>query len=79
MAFDQNNNRRKSFNRVRGIMGLSMGIIYLIIAVGVVYFEQKGQINIGKTLSYMIGGLMFFYGIFRIYRGYKQIKGEINY
>lgn len=76
MSFDQRTNRKKSFNSVRGIMGISMGLIYVIIAVLVIYFQRAGQLNIGATISYIIAGLMAGYGIFRVYRGYKQMTGE---
>lgn len=76
MSFDQRTNRKKSFNSVRGIMGISMGLIYVIIAVLVIYFQRSGQLNIGATISYIIAGLMAGYGIFRVYRGYKQMTGE---
>lgn len=78
MSYQQDNSKKKSFNSVRGIMGMSMGVIYLIIAVCVVYFEKIHQIDIGEIFSYMAGGLMAAYGIFRIYRGYKMMKGEIS-
>lgn len=71
-----NNRQRKSFDHIRGIMGMSMGVIYLIIALAVIYMQRAKQINIGDTLSYIIAALMAAYGIFRIYRGYKQMKGE---
>lgn len=73
---DPNNRKRQSFNKIRGTMGMAMGVIYLLIAVCVIYFEKVGQIDIGEVFSYLVGGLMAGYGIFRIYRGYKQMKGE---
>lgn len=76
MSFDRGNRTKKSFNNIRGIMGMSMGVIYLVIACCVVYFEKIHQINIGETFSYIVAGLMAGYGIFRIYRGFKQMKGE---
>jgi hypothetical protein len=57
-------------------MGMGMGIIYIVIACCVVYFEKIGQIDVGQTFSYIVAGLMAGYGIFRIYRGFKQMKGE---
>ena len=77
MSYKPDNYRqRKSFDHIRCIMGISMGVIYVIIAFAVVYMQRAKQINIGDTLSYIIAGLMAAYGIFRMYRGYKQMKGE---
>jgi hypothetical protein len=76
MSFDQNRNSRQSFNKIRGMMGMAMGLIYIVIACCVVYFEKIKQIDIGETFSYIVAGLMAGYGIFRIYRGLKQMKGE---
>lgn len=70
------NRKKQQFNSIRGIMGISMGVIYLIIACCVVYFEKTKQIDIGKTFSYLVGGLMAGYGIFRIYRGFKMMRGQ---
>lgn len=71
--------RRQNMNNARGIAGMAMGILYIVIAFFVVYFEQKKQIDIGAGLSYVLGGIMVLYGIFRMYRGYKMMKGQINY
>lgn len=72
------NNRppRKSFDKVRGITGMAMGVFYFAIAYWVVYMEQIGQFNIGKTFSYLAAGLMVMYGAFRIFRGYRIYKGS---
>lgn len=77
MSYRPDNNRqRKSFDNIRGIMGMSMGVIYVIISFAVVYMQKAKQINIGDTLSYIIAALMAAYGIFRIYRGFKQMRGQ---
>lgn len=77
MSVEKGNRNKKSFDNIRGIMGMSMGVIYLIIAACVVYFERIKQIDIGEVFSYIVAGLMAAYGIFRIYRGYKMMKGEV--
>lgn len=69
-----NNRPKKSLNKARGLAGMGMGVFYLFVAVWVVYMENVGQFNIGKTFSYLVGALMTFYGIFRIYRGQRIYK-----
>ena len=76
MSYDSGKKGRTSFNKIRGYTGMGMGVIYLIIAACVVYFEKVKQIDIGEVFSYIVAGLMAGYGIFRIYRGYKMMKGE---
>lgn len=77
MSFEKGNRQKKSFDQVRGIMGLSMGVIYCIIGACLIYFKSQGQLqNLDQILVYAIAGLMAAYGIFRIYRGYKMMKGE---
>jgi uncharacterized membrane protein YidH (DUF202 family) len=78
MNVEQSNKRKKSFNNVRGMMGISMGIVYLIVAVMVVYLERTGYISIGTTFSYIVGVLMAAYGIFRMYRGWMQMQGKVS-
>jgi len=77
MTFEERPNKRNSMNNVRGIMGMTMGVIYVALAVAVIYFQRSGQIlQDQQTLSYLIAGLMVGYGIFRVYRGYKIFKGD---
>jgi len=77
MSIQQRPDRRNSMNNVRGIMGMAMGVIYVVLAFAVVYFQRSGQIlQDQQTLSFVIAGLMVGYGIFRVYRGYKIFKGQ---
>jgi hypothetical protein len=74
MKYDPNQRRRNNFDKVRGTIGITMGLIYIAVAITVVYFEKNGLIQIGTAFSYMVAALMLAYGVFRIYRGYKQFK-----
>ncbi len=77
MGFDKGSRQKKSFDQVRGIMGMTMGVIYCVIAACLVYFKSLGQLqNLDQVLVYVIAGLMAAYGIFRVYRGFKMMKGE---
>ncbi len=75
MSFDSNNDRKNSINKMRGIMGIAMGVIYLLMAVLVVYLQKIGYFQIGNIFSYAVAALMLAYGVFRIYRGYKMMSG----
>lgn len=76
MSFDSGKNGRQSFHKMRGYTGMAMGVIYLIIAGFILNFAKVDPMHIGTGISYVVGGLMAAYGIFRIYRGYKLSKGE---
>jgi hypothetical protein len=78
MSYDSGKKGRSSFNKVRGYTGMSMGVIYLIIAGFIVNFAKADPFHLrtGTGISYLIAGLMGAYGIFRIYRGYKMSKEE---
>ena len=64
-------NHKNSFDKVRGITGMAMGIVYIMAAFMVVFAEKHRMIDIGITTAFIIGILAFLYGIFRIYRGWK--------
>lgn len=69
--------RRNSMDRVRGITGMVMGLVYFFVAGLVIYAQKINMIEIGDAFSYVIAILMFAYGAFRIYRGrmiYKNAR-----
>ncbi len=76
MNYKQGESRKKSFHTMRGIMGITMGLVYLLIAAMIIYMQKMKQIDIGDTFSYIAGGLMAAYGLFRIYRGWMFTKGK---
>lgn len=77
MSFERGSRQKKSFDNVRGIMGMTMGVIYCAIGACLIYFKSLGQLqNLDKVLVYIIAALMGAYGIFRVYRGFKMMKGE---
>jgi len=77
MSIERGSRQKKNFDQVRGIMGMTMGLIYCIIGICLVYFKSLGQLqSLDKILVYIIAGLMEGYGIFRVYRGFKMMKGE---
>ena len=76
MSYDSGNKRRDSFNKTRGLMGMVMGVFYVILAAFFGFFTKSLFDKIGNnTIVSILLGLMAAYGIFRIYRGYKLMKG----
>jgi hypothetical protein len=66
--------RRNSMDRVRGITGMVMGLVYFFVAALVIYAQKIAMIQVGDTFSYLIATLMVAYGAFRIYRGWMIHK-----
>lgn len=62
--------------RTKGIVHIGIGIIYTFLAFLIIYAEKNKYIEVGSTFSYVLGGLFFVYGLFRIYRGYKRVSGK---
>lgn len=72
-----NDNKLKSAqDKSKGIMHIGIGIIYMVLAVVVVYAERNKFIDVGDTFSYIMCGLFGVYGLFRIYRGYRRVSGK---
>lgn len=70
--FEERNQRQNSYGRFRAILHLSMGCMYLLIGAALVYV-QSTQGGIG-SFAYLVGGLMLLYGVFRIWRGFRDMK-----
>lgn len=73
-------NRKKSTNKLQGYMGVFMGFLYLFIG-GAIFMRNNngtfegGFLGLGNTMTYIFVGVLFMYGIFRIYRAYKILRG----
>jgi uncharacterized membrane protein HdeD (DUF308 family) len=72
-------NKRKTAARFQGYLGVFMGIMYLVIAGAIAYMQVKGLnpdgiFGAGVTMTYVMVVVFIFYGIFRIFRGYKTLK-----
>lgn len=65
-------NRGAQLHKARGMMGMTMGCVYILVAGVLVYLHREGRISLGDdVLTYSIITLMAAYGIFRIFRGWK--------
>lgn len=61
-------------SRFRSILNISMGIIYLILGGVVIYTKYFGTMELGNGIRYALGGLMIVYGLFRLWRGFYEMK-----
>ena len=74
MATEYDDKKMRAYANRRALMDYGMGILYLA-AGGFLCFANR----LGRELdflpepySYIFGGLLLIYGVFRIYRGYKK-------
>ena len=75
MENDHRDKQRKSYNLMRTVYNITMGLI--IIGIGaVMLFNDKIGLNLFETtdpiMIYAFGGLCILYGAFRLYRGIKK-------
>lgn len=70
------NKRNESYTRFRGILHVSMGVLYILMGVATIYLCKTKYFDLDMTAAYAIGGLMMAYGIFRIYRGWQRVSGK---
>lgn len=68
----------KRMDKVRGLTGMAMGIVYIVVGVLIILAEQKKMLQLGTTLSWMLGLLAVLYGLFRIWRGWQIRKNAIR-
>lgn len=74
---DQAGNRReKTYRRMRSGMHIGMGIFYVIIGSAILYVKYFGTIELSTGLAYTLGSLMVLYGIFRLWRGFTDMKAK---
>lgn len=69
----ENNRTYRSF---RSTLDMGMGAIYIFVGVIVLYGKYNGAFQLNASLAYFLGAIMVLYGIFRIYRGLKEVFGK---
>jgi hypothetical protein len=72
----ENDNTNKRMNVSYRPMGeLIRGIFFILFGL-YAFFSEKlgfGRLNISMELTYALGGVLCAYGLFRVYRGVKQL------
>jgi len=74
MASEYEDKKMKAYVNRRAIMDYGMGILYLGAGVFLMIADKVNpDIDLlPAPYSYVLGGLLVIYGIFRMYRGYKK-------
>lgn len=66
-----NNNK---WLRLRAMQHIGMGIVYIIIAALLFWIKTFGSIELSRGTAYALGSLLLLYGVFRIWRGTRDLK-----
>ena len=75
-SFENRNNEIPS--KLRAYRHIAMGIVYLLLAAMLFYVKQFGTIELSQTSVYIFSALLFVYGVFRIWRGFADLKLNRN-
>ncbi len=67
------------YHRSRAVWHIVMGCILLGISFLVLKYRSFGNITLDPpAVAYALGGLLIVYGLFRIWRGYAEVKEARN-
>jgi ABC-type nickel/cobalt efflux system permease component RcnA len=70
MSINRNRVTRR-FNAARHIV---MGLILIGLAFPLVYYHKFGTMELSNMTSYAVAGIMVVYGLFRIWRGTRELR-----
>ena len=73
MSYEESNERRISKSRFRTSMDIGMGLFYIVIGTLVMYAKAFGDMKIPTIIAYILGAMMVIGGVFRFYRGIKEV------
>jgi len=77
-SFEDRLEQSKSYKNFRTGLDLGMGAMYTVIGIGVMYAKYFNVVELPDTFSYILGGLMVLYGMFRVYRGLMVVLPKKN-
>lgn len=67
---------RGPYKSFRSTLDIGMGVLYIVIASAILSLKYFGTMELSSGFAYVLGGLMFLYGVFRIYRGIQSIRSR---
>jgi len=74
MNHDERNEQSGPYRHFRSSLDLGMGVFYIAIGIAVWTLRFFGNIELSATYSYIFGGAMVLYGLFRLYRGVQGLR-----
>ncbi len=60
--------RKDLMAQFRKLKDTIMGILYILVAVALIWAEKNGYATFGLNFTYFLAAVMCLYGLFRIYR-----------
>lgn len=69
-------NRSKTMRRFQAGRHIVMGLILIALGYAVAHFQHFGTLALSSATSYTLAAIMCFYGLFRIWRGTRELKGQ---
>ena len=76
MSSEEHSRKTPRWERIRAIQHIGMGIVYVIIAALLFWVKTFGTIELSKGVAYALGSLLLIYGVFRIWRGVKELNAK---
>lgn len=70
---EERNQKSKAFSYFRVTLDMAMGSIYLFISITIMAYNSFGNIELPSTMCHILGPLILAYGLFRIYRGIREL------
>lgn len=64
----------RNYRNVRAVMHVGMGGIYLLFGLIIALYKNFVTVELSPAMAYGVGGLMMVYGIFRLYRGFADMR-----
>ena len=74
MSEDYQSRRNKTWARMNAMRHFIFGALMLVLAVFLFQNHRIGAFDFGPAGSYIFGGLLALYGVFRIWRGFADLK-----
>ena len=74
MANSERNKSEKGYARLKAMQHIAMGIVYLVFAGVMFYLKKFGALDLSAGVAYALGGILVLYGIFRLWRGFAEMK-----
>lgn len=70
----QKPDRRRPMEKAKGMTGMAMGVIYILVGIFMFFAQQRNLLGMDKTFTYIVASLIILYGAFRIWRGQQLRK-----
>jgi hypothetical protein len=67
-------NRSSNMRKFQAGRHIVMGIILMGLAYAVVHFHKFGALELSNTTSYTLAAIMVVYGLFRVWRGTRELN-----